>query len=191
MARRLRFRDISRPGGTLVFNGVVSHSSEPRRLAEPAFPGDTGEADPALAAALASYAAGEVPYVEVLAALCGARVLVPVVAVLGDVEYDAAGLPSDKSADMATVLLTGADGRQGLLAFSSLSTLQTWQADARPVPVAVRDAAEAALHDGATALLIDLAGPVPFAVEEQDLRAIAAGYALVRVGESTAWVQPA
>lgn len=191
--------DIWGLGAGLVFNGAVSHrphssdssdSSEPRRLAEPAFAGDTGEADPAVATALASYAAGRTPYVEVLAALCEARVLVPVVAVLGEVEYDAAGLPRDKSADMATVLLTGADGRQGLLAFSSLATLQTWQADARPVPTAVRDAADAALHDGATALLVDLAGPVPFAIEEQDLRALAAGYTLARVGESTAWVKP-
>lgn len=173
-----------------MFNECVT-ASEPRRLAEPAFPGDTGGADEALSSALSSYAAGSTPYVEVLAALCEARLLVPVVAVLGEVEYDAAGLPRDKSADMATVLLTGADGRQGLLAFTSLASLQTWQADARPVPVATRDAAEAALHDGATALLVDLAGPVPFVVEEEDLRALAGGYTLARVGGSTAWVKPA
>jgi len=162
-----------------------------KRLLGPGFPGDTGAADPAVAEALTEYAAGRAPYVAVLAALCSARVLVPVVAVLSEVEYDDAGLARDKSADMATVLLTGADGRQGLLAFTSLDALQTWQSDARPVPVKVRDAAEAALHDGATALLVDLAGPVPFVVEEADLRALAAGYTLAQVGGSTAWVAPA
>lgn len=162
-----------------------------KRLLGPGFPGDTGEADPILADVLTEYAAGRAPYAAVLAALCSARVLVPVVAVLGEVEYDDAGLPRDKSADMATVLLTGADGRQGLVAFTSLATLQTWQADARPVPVKVRDAAEAALHDGATALLLDLAGPVPFVIEADDLRALAAGLTLAQVGDCTAWVGPA
>lgn len=159
-----------------------------KRLLGPGFPGDTGEADPAVAAALVEYAEGRAPYVAVLAALCAARVLVPVVAVLGEVEYDENGLPREKSADMATVLMTGADGRQGLLAFTSLASLQAWQADARPVPVRVRDAAEAALHDGATALLVDLAGPVPFVIEERDLRPLAAGYTLASVGGSPAWI---
>lgn len=168
----------------------MSHPDQ-KRLLGPGFPGDTGAADPQLAAALASYGAGRAPYVSVLAALTEARVLVPVVAVLGDVEYDEAGLALEKSADMATVLLTGADGRQGLLAFTSLDALQAWQADARPVPVTVRDAAEAAIHDGATALLVDLAGPVPFVVETDDLRALAAGYRLAQAGDTTAWVGPA
>lgn len=162
-----------------------------KRLLGPAFPGDAGEVDPELAAALASYAAGATPYVEVLAALSRARVLVPVVAVLGEDDPAGGGLRREKTADMATVLLTGADGRQGLLAFTSLSALQAWQADARPVPVTVRDAAEAALHDGATALLVDLAGPVAFVIEEQDLRALGAGFTLAQVGGATAWVGPA
>ena len=53
-----------------------------------------------------------------MAALAGSRVLVPVVAVLGEVEHDAAGLTRDKDSDMAAVLLRGADGRLALLAFS-------------------------------------------------------------------------
>lgn len=150
-------------------------------LAEPAFPGDDGAADAALAAALTAYAAdGDLG--PVLVALAGARVVVPVVAVRGEVAAE-----GDKEADMATVMLTGADGRTGLLAFSGLETLARWRADARPVPVWAREAAQAALAEGATALLLDLAGPVRAVVETDDLEHLAAGDSLVQVGTSWAW----
>lgn len=161
-----------------------------RRLLGPGFPGDTGDQAPGVAEALTAYAAGRAGFAHTLAALADSRVLVPVVAVLGEVEYDERGLAQDKSSDMATVLLTGADGRQALLSFTSTATLQAWQADARPVPVTLRDAARAAVQDGASALVVDVAGPVTFVVEERDLRALAAGWRLAFVGGSSAWVAP-
>ncbi len=83
------------------------------RILQPGFPGDTGEADPELAAALAAQDGTAATFAGVVAALAGTRLLVPVVAVLGEVEVDEAGLAHDKSSDMAAVLLTGADGRAG------------------------------------------------------------------------------
>lgn len=166
----------------------VDPRPDAKRLLGPGFPGDTGEAAPQVRSALAAYA--DDPrggYAPALAALAETRVLVPVVAVLGEVEYDEAGLASDKSSDMAAVLLTGADGRQALLAFTATDSLQAWQADARPVPVRLREAATAAIQDGATALILDLAGPVRFVIEEQDLTALAAGWQLVFVDGGTAW----
>ena len=53
-----------------------------------------------------------------------ARLLVPVVAVAGEVEVDEQGLAHDKSSDMATVLLTGRDGRTALLAFTGTESLR-------------------------------------------------------------------
>lgn len=137
-----------------------------RLLAGAGSPDDTGAADPALAAALAAYAADPAHEPEVLAALAGARLLVPVVAALAEdqqsVETGADGLVRDKSADMAAVLMRGTDGRLALLAFTSLEALQRWDPDARPVPVPARTAALAAMQDGAEALLVDLAGPVRY-----------------------------
>jgi len=161
-----------------------------KRIVGSGFPGDDGSAPAAVSEALAAYQAGSGAYAVVLAALVETRVLVPVVAVLGEVEQDAAGLAHDKSSDMATVLLTGADGRQALLAFTSTGSLQTWQAGARPVPVSFRDAARAAVQEGAAALVVDVAGPVPFAVEGDDLLAAARGYELAFVGDASAWVAP-
>ncbi len=118
------------------------------------FPGDDGAADPALLAALRS---GEVR--EVVRALAAARVLVPVVAVLGESgESSLTGLGTDKSADMALVTLTAPDGRQVLPVFSSVAALQGWDARARPVPVHARRAALSAVGDGCELLVVDPGG---------------------------------
>lgn len=164
---------------------------EGTRIPDPGFAGDTGEADASVTAALAAYAADPGRYPETLAALLESRVLVPVVAILGEVEHDEAGLAHDKSSDMATVLMTGRDGRTALLAFTGTPQLQAWDPEARPVPVACRLAAQSAIQDGADALVVDIAGPVTFAVEGDDLTRIAAGWRLGQVGGRPAWIGPA
>lgn len=159
-----------------------------KRLLGPGFPGDDGSAAPAVLTALDAHRDGTGTYADALSALLDSRVLVPVVAVLGDVEYDEHGLAHDKTSDMATVLMTGADGRRALLAFTSMETLRRWRPDARPVPVTFRDAARAAVQEQADAIVLDIAGPAAFAVESDDLRAAASGYRLAWVGEQSAWV---
>lgn len=149
-----------------------------RSLAEPAFPDDDGRTDPTLD--LADEA-------TMLATIGTARVFVPVVAVLGERATDG----SDKNSDMAAVLMTGADGRTALLAFSSLETMSRWNPTSRPVPVYGRDAARAALADGASALLLDLGQPTFQVVETEDLEHVAAEHVLVRTEGGTAWVEPA
>lgn len=160
------------------------------RIPDPGFAGDAGAVDPALERALAAYAEDPGRLVDVLGALQGARVLVPVVAVPGEVEVDGAGLAHDKSSDMAAVLLARPDGRRGLLAFSGLDALEAWDAEARPVPVATRLAAQAAVQEGAAALVLDVAGPVQVAVGGEDLQALAAGWRLTRVGGRSGWIRP-
>jgi hypothetical protein len=161
-----------------------------RDLAPPAFPDDDGSAVPQVAAALAAYDADpDSGHAAAIAALQDSRVLVPVVAVLGEVEHDADGLAHDKTSDMAAVLVTGRDGRTALLAFTSTATMTAWNPQARPVLVPVRQAARAALQDGAAALVVDLAGPVLLAVEGQDLRDLAAGLVLRQLDQRWAWTR--
>jgi hypothetical protein len=161
-----------------------------RTIPDPGFADDHGTADPALAEALAGWSAGSSPATAVLALLCEARLLVSVVAILGEVENDAHGLAHDKSSDMAAVLMRGVDGRLALLAFTSSATLARWDPEARPVPVTARLAARAAVQDDAAALVLDVAGPVTFVVQGEDLTALAAGWRLARVGDRTAWIGP-
>lgn len=161
-----------------------------RVIPDPGFADDDGDAPRGLAAALAGWSTGATPYVEALAVLAASRVLVPVVAVLGEVEYDEAGLAHDKTSDMATVLLQGADGRLALLAFSGIGPMRAWNPDGRPVPVRLELAARSALQDGAAALVVDVAGPSRFVVEGEDLARLAEGWTLARAGERTVWIRP-
>jgi hypothetical protein len=90
---------------------------------------------------------------------------------------------------MAAVLVTGRDGRTALLAFTSTASMRDWDPDARPVSVPTRQAARAALQDGADALVVDLAGPVLFAVEGQELRDLADGLVLRRLAGAWGWTR--
>ena len=141
----------------------------------PRFADDDGAADPALAAALTAFAEGDGTREEVCAALIESRLLVPVVSVLDEVDVGSDGLSRDKSSHMATVSIVASDGRRALLAFSSTEALQAWDAAARPVPALAAAVAESALEQESDVLLLDVAGPVRFAVTGGQMRAIAEG----------------
>jgi hypothetical protein len=165
--------------------------SRGKPIPDPGFAGDDGVTPPAVAAALAAYrSAPQQQYLPTLAALQDSRVLVPVVAVLGEVEYDEHGRAHDKTSDMAAVLLTGNDGRTALLAFSGTEPLTGWDPQARPVPVTLRKAALAAVQQGADAVVLDVAGPVVFTLEADLLRQVAGGSVLVRLPDGWGWTSP-
>lgn len=129
-----------------------------RRLEGTGFDRDTGEADPQLLAAVDAAAAdGPAAETAMMQLLLRARLLVPVVAVPGEVD-DSSGLPVDVSSDMAVVTLVAPDGQRALPAFTSLAALQAWDPSARPVPVGAQRAAEAAVQEGCQVLVLDLPG---------------------------------
>ena len=162
-----------------------------RTIPDPGFAGDDGSVDPAVARVLECWDTDPQAHLTALAVVQRSRVLVPVVAVLGEVEYDERGRPQEKTSDMATVLMEGADGRKGLLAFTGSAPLQRWNLEARPVPVRFPVAAQAALQDGADAILLDVAGPSMFPVEGEPLRLLAEGHTLVRLRDGWGWARPA
>lgn len=145
--------------------------------------------------ALLAYARGRAGEHEVLTALVDARLLIPVVAVLteeaADTDTDTdtgpggsggsggpeglSGLGGEKHSDMALPTLIGEDGRRGVLGFTSTETLRRWRPDARPVAVHARDACRAVLDENADALVVDVAGPVQFAIEGNRLYTFAEG----------------
>lgn len=147
-----------------------------RTIPDPGFAGDDGAAPLALRTALATYDQTAESHLRVLDALQAERLLVPVVAVLGEVEYDEQGLAHDKTSDMATVLAQGRDGRLALLAFSGLDAMHRWNPEARPVPAGLTKVAAAAVQDGAAAVVVDIAGPRMFVVEQPYLDTLARDY---------------
>lgn len=146
-----------------------------KNIPDPGFSDDDGSADAALADALAGYAKDRGTEESVIAALHGARLLVPVVAVLGEVETGPDGLRREKSSDMAVPTIQAPDGRRALPAFTSTETLARWRPDARPVAVPLRQALQALAHEQADTLLIDLAGPVTYELTGPALRAASLG----------------
>jgi hypothetical protein len=149
---------------------------------DPRFRDDDGTADTSAAVALAEFAASRQSEQVTLMALAGTRLLVPVVAVLTEAdagEEPEAGpvrpaLRGEKASEMALPKLVGRDGRSAIPVFTSLDSLARWQASARPVPADAAAVWRAAVEESA-AVIIDVAGPVPLAVEGARLAALASG----------------
>jgi hypothetical protein len=142
------------------------------------FRDDDGAADPRVTAALAAYHAGQGSERDALVALSAARLLVPVIAVLAD----GSAVEGDKNSEMVLPTLIGQDGRPAVLAFTGLDPLARWRPNARPVPAEADRVWRAAATDGC-AVVIDVAGPVPLAVEGTRLAALAAGQPVPAVHE--------
>ncbi|MGV9452696.1 SseB family protein [Streptomyces sp. NPDC003635] len=145
-----------------------------KNIPDSPFSDDDGSADPRLSAALAAWAEDRSAQAPVLRALKDARLLVPVVAVLGEVEEDENGLRREKTSDMAVPTLRAGE-RKALPAFTSTDSLARWDAAARPVAVRLNQALEAAAHEKADTVVLDLAGPVPFELTGPALLALAEG----------------
>ncbi|WP_030723457.1 SseB family protein [Streptomyces sp. NRRL S-237] len=146
-----------------------------KNIPDPGFSDDDGSADPRLTAALAAWSEDRAKEPEVLAALKGARLLVPVVAVLGEVETDPeTGLRREKTSDMAVPTLRAGD-RRALPAFTSIASLALWDPAARPVAVPLHQALAAAAHEKADTVVLDLAGPVTYQLTGSALLALAEG----------------
>ena len=165
-----------------------------RTLAPSPFPGDDGSASSDTRDALARAVRATTPaaYLRAVATLCTDRLLVPVVATATRLGETAGGLASDKEAEMAVVMLRTADGRQAMLAFTGLDSLQAWQPDTRPVPITLDRLAATAQTEGAAAVLVDFAGPAPLVVEGEVLSSLAAGHRLVETSDGEfGWAIPA
>jgi SseB protein N-terminal domain len=145
------------------------------QIPESEFVGDDGSADPQLASLLHAWWTGESTGYDVVDVLAERRLMVPVVAVADEVDVTDDGLRHEKSSHMATVTLVQPDGRRGLLAFTSMDSLAAWDPSARGIPAEARRVAEAAKQESADAVLIDVAGPVLYALTEPALTAVAEG----------------
>jgi hypothetical protein len=150
------------------------------------FAADDGSADPRAAAALRAFADGQGSEHEAIQALSRTRMLVPIVAatVAGEPDEEdpaesqrapqASPAGAHRASEMSIPTLVGQDGRTAVLAFTSVAALARWRADARPVPTAATDVWQAAAAQD-SAVVVDVAGPVPLAIDGARLSALARG----------------
>jgi hypothetical protein len=145
-------------------------------VAEPERP-DRGEADPKVRALLAEAASSDEGYLRAIAALCGARLLLPIVPVGAD------GTQAGAPEQMRTVLLSTARGRSALPAFTGIDTFSAWKPDARPLLCRLDEVAATAVEAGAAAVLIDFQGPAGLVIEAALFTDLAAGKRLVALDD--------
>jgi hypothetical protein len=139
-----------------------------RELSGTGFDGDTGAADPALVSALAE----PLDEVALMAAVSGARLLVPIVAEPVSVD-DSGEHAVEKQTDLAAVTLVAPDGTRALPVFSSMAAITAWDPEARPVPVTAARAAQAAVSERCDVMVVDLAGPRTVALRPSMVWALA------------------
>ena len=138
------------------------------------FAGDDGTAPPAFLDAHAAFSTGAAGPEAVVDALRDVRLLVPLLADLGEAGGQD-GHVVDKKAELALVTVAGPDGRRVLPAFSSADAMARWNPAARPVPSPARQVALGAASDGTELVIVDPASPTQFGLRRSALEALARG----------------
>ncbi len=157
---------------------------------------DDGSADPVLLAALAEFRAehdAAIAKMEageqaqwadpsaVIAAIRQARLLVPMLASLGEAGEGAHGQTVDKSADLAIVTVEGPDGRPAMPAFTSVAAMTAWNPQARPTPIGARKICLASAAEQTTRVVLDPGSDTNFVLRRPLIAAIA---------QDLEWVSP-
>ena len=137
------------------------------------FSNDDGAADPALMAALAEFRLNNGDPREVFRAFSRSRLLIPLLAHLGESGEGAHGQTVDKSADLSIVTVETPDGQTGLPVFSSVETMSRWNQSARPVPSDAIRVALAAASEGNTRIVLDPGSDTEFVFRRPAIKAMA------------------
>ena len=154
---------------------------EGRELEENRFAGDEGSAPKEFVTAISGFRSGELGQSNVVDALRVSRLLVPLLAHLGESEIGANGLKVDKSAELSIVTVKAPDDQDALVVFSSVAAMQRWNPSARPVPTDAIRVCLAAASQLSTRVVIDPGSETEFVIRRP---------AIARIAQSLDW-QPA
>jgi hypothetical protein len=146
---------------------------EGRHFDHNTFSGDDGSAPERLIEALRRFRAREVGEVEVVDAFRDSRMLIPLVARLGESDIGDHGHVVDKSAELSIVTVAGPDGRNVMPVFSSVETMRQWNPRARPVPADAVRVALAAASEDTELVVLDATSATEFIIRRPALWAIA------------------
>jgi hypothetical protein len=144
-----------------------------RHFDQNTFGDDDGSAPAELISAIDRFRAGKATADAVIDAVRHARLLIPLVAQLGDVGTNEAGHRVDKSQELAIVTVEGPDGRTVLPVFSSVQAMQLWNPTARPVPADGARVALAAASEQTDLVVLDPLSETEFVIRRPALWAIA------------------
>ncbi|RIJ01661.1 SseB family protein, partial [Clavibacter michiganensis subsp. insidiosus] len=121
----------------------------------------------------ARHGRGEVGQGVVVDALRDARLLIPLVARLGEEGEGAHGLTADKSAELSIITVAGPDGRTVMPVFTSVAAMGRWNARARPVPADAVRVALAAASEETDLVVVDPGSDTEFVLRRPAVWAVA------------------
>lgn len=158
-----------------------------RTLSPQPFAGDDGTTPTAYAEAIATFIdGGRTDPEPVVDALRECRVLIPLIAELGEAGTIASGATVDKRADLSIVTVAAPDSRPVLPVFTNVAAMQAWNETARPTPVEMRRAVVAALDSGTDLVVVDPGSDTEFALRRPAVHAIG-----LNVPWTPPWTDPA
>jgi hypothetical protein len=148
---------------------------EGRRFEHNTSSDDDGSAPERLIEALRRYRSRELGESEVLDALRESRLLIPLVAHLGEAGENDHGVTIDKSQELSIITVAGPDGRNVLPVFTSVASMGHWNPKARPVPATAERVALAAASEQTDLVVLDPTSDTEFVIRRPALWALAQG----------------
>lgn len=146
---------------------------EGRHFEQNASADDDGSAPEKLIEAIRRFRESELGEAEVLDAIRESRLLIPLVAELGESGTSDHGHLVDKSQELSIVTVAGPDGRTVLPAFTSVDSMRAWNPLARPVPAAAPRVGIAAASEGTDLVVIDPTSETEFVLRRPAVWALA------------------
>jgi hypothetical protein len=154
---------------------------EGRSFDQNSFADDDGKASPELIEAIKKFRTGEVGAEAVVDQIRVSRLLVPLLANLGESEIGAHGQKVDKSAELSIVTVKSPDDQDSLVVFSSVEAMSRWNKAARPVPTDAIRIALAAASQMSTRVVLDPGSDTEFVVRRP---------AIAKIAQSLPWLPP-
>lgn len=162
--------DHRRGGADSAGTPWAGRSFEPNTNAD-----DDGSAPERLVEALRRFSSNELGEFEVVEALRDSRLLIPLVAHLGEAGVNEHGVVIDKTQELSIITVAGPDGRNVLPVFTSVTAMSHWNPKARPVPASAVRVALAAASEQTELVVLDPTSPTEFVIRRPALWAIAQG----------------
>lgn len=154
---------------------------EGRSFEQNSFSEDDGQAPAGLVATIRDFRAGEVGAELVVDQIRVSRLLVPLIAELGESAVGAHGQKVDKSAELSIVTVRSPDDQESLVVFSSVEAMRRWNRSARPVPTDAIKVCLAAASQMSTRVVLDPGSETEFVLRRP---------AIAKVAQSLAWSPP-
>jgi hypothetical protein len=154
---------------------------EGRSFDQNSFANDDGRAPAELVAAIEQFRLGKVGPEVVVDQIRVSRLLVPLLAQLGDSEMGAHGQKVDKSAELSIVTVKSPDDQDALVVFSSVDSMSNWNPSSRPVPTDAIRVTLAAASQMSTRVVLDPGSETEFVIRRP---------AIAKIAQSLAWLPP-